>query len=62
MSRRGSDDSIGKERKRRGRHLDDDKDPSLYQDMDEQSLRMASDNEGEYHCRRPWQSKALFSS
>ncbi|XP_063424159.1 LIM homeobox transcription factor 1-beta-like isoform X1 [Mytilus trossulus] len=46
MSRRGSDDSIGKERKRRGRHLDDDKDPSLYQDMDEQSLRMASDNEG----------------
>lgn len=53
MSRRGSDDSIGKERKRRGRHLDDDKDPSLYQDMDEQSLRMASDNEGEYHCRRP---------
>jgi hypothetical protein len=44
MSRRGSDDSLGKERKRRGRHLDEDKDP--YQDLDDQSLRLASDNEG----------------
>ena len=46
MSRRGSEESIGKERKRRGRHLDDDKDPSLYQDLEDPTLRLASDNEG----------------
>lgn len=46
MSRRGSDESIGKERKRRGRHLDDDKESSLYQDIDDASIRLQSDNEG----------------
>lgn len=48
MSRRGSDESIGKERKRRGRHLDDDKDSSLYQDIDDASIRLQSDNEGNF--------------